>query len=153
MKKYLAVLTVLIAILIFNYRANAEVLGYPWGTWGEISYSPSCDIEKGVKLDAYVEQGIDWTKLGSSDWILNNFIGFGLVVSDHKSDFWNNRARPVIGLKIKHPVKTSLNNWGELAIGIRGEYFGYFNKSDQNDVRGVAFLLWSISGDWKNRRL
>jgi hypothetical protein len=100
----------------------------------------------------YVEQGIDWTKLGSTDWVLNNFVGFGLAISDHKDDFWNNRARPVIGIKIKHPIKTSLNNWGELAIGIRGEYFGYFHESNENAVRGVAFLQWSMGGDWKNRR-
>jgi hypothetical protein len=90
--------------------------------------------------------------LGGSDWVLNNFVGFGLVVSDHRDDFWNNRARPAIGMKIKHPVKTSINNWGELAIGIRGEYFGYFHKSDESALRGVAFLQWSVGGDWKNRR-
>lgn len=152
MKRCLAVLVILVAVSIFSNQARAEILGYPWSTWGELSYSPSNDIEKGAKLDMYVEQGIDWTKLGSTDWVLNNFVGFGLAISDHKDDFWNNRARPVIGIKIKHPIETSLNNWGELAIGIRGEYFGYFHESNENAVRGVAFLQWSIGGDWKNRR-
>ena len=152
MKRCLAVLVVLMAVSIFSYEARAEILGYPWSTWGELSYSPSNDIERGAILDMYVEQGIDWTKLGSTDWVLNNFVGFGLAISDHKDDFWNNRVRPVIGIKIKHPIETSLNNWGELAIGIRGEYFGYFHESNENAVRGVAFLQWSMGGDWKNRR-
>jgi hypothetical protein len=100
----------------------------------------------------YVEQGVDWVKLGRTDWVLNNFVGLGLVVSDHKNDFWNNRVRPAIGLKIKHPMKASFNNWGELAIGVRGEYFEYFHNSDEDALRGVAFLQWSIGGDWQNRR-
>lgn len=152
MKRYLAVLIVLMTVSIFSYQARAEILGYPWSTWGELSYTPTNDIEKGAKLDMYVEQGMDWTKLGSTNWVLNNFVGFGLVISDHQDDFWNNRAEPSIGIKIKHPTKTSLNNWGELAIGIRGEYLAYFHESNENSVRGVAFLLWSIGGDWKNRR-
>jgi hypothetical protein len=152
MKKVAIVLAVLTAVVIFPYQARADILGYPWSTWGELAFSPSNDIEKGVKLDMYAEQGIDWATLGGSDWVLNNFVGFGLVVSDHRDDFWNNRARPAIGMKIKHPVKTSINNWGELAIGIRGEYFGYFHKSDESALRGVAFLQWSVGGDWKNRR-
>jgi len=152
MKRCLAVLVVLMAVPIFSYQARAEIIGYPWSTWGELSYTPSTDIEKGAKLDMYVEQGIDWAKLGSTDWVFNNFVGFGLVVSDHNEDYWNNRARPAIGIKIKHPIKTSLNNWGELSIGIRGEYFGYFHQPENDDVRGVAFLQWSIGGDWKNRR-
>lgn len=152
MKKCLAVLVVLMAVLIFSYQARAEILGYPWSTWGELSYSPSNDIEEGAKLDMYVEQGIDWAKLGSTDWVFNSFVGIGLVISDDNDDFWNNRVRPAIGIKIKHPIKTSLNNWGELAIGIREEYFAYFHESNENSLRGVAFLLWSIGGDWKNRR-
>ena len=152
MKKFAIVLVVLTGVLIFTYQARADILGYPWSTWGELSFSPSNDIERGVKLDMYVEQGIDWAKLASSDWVLNNFIGFGLVVSDHSGEFWNNRARPAIGMKIKHPLKTSINNWGELAIGIRGEYFGYFHEPDESALRGVAFLQWSVGGDWKNRR-
>jgi len=157
MKKCLTVLVVLMAVLIFSYQARAEILGYPWSTWGELSYSPSNDVEQGVKLDMYVEQGIDWTKIGNTDWVFNNFAGVGLTASDHASDFWNNKVRPTLGLKFKHPVKTSLNNWGEIDIGIRGEYYGYFDNKEFDSLnrsgwRAVAFFQWSIGGDWKNRR-
>ncbi len=152
MKKYLAAIFTVICVCFAARQSGAEILGYPWATWGELSYSTSNDIEKGVKLDLYVEQGIDWTRLGGTQWIVNNFVGLGLVVSDHREDFWNNRIRPAVGLKLKHPVHMSVNDWGELAIGIRGEYFGYFHESDKSTLRGVAFFQWSFGGDWKKRR-
>ncbi|MEW6052550.1 MAG: hypothetical protein AB1552_02010 [Nitrospirota bacterium] len=152
MKRCLAVLVILMTVSVFSHQATAEILGYPWYSWGELSFTPSNDIERGSKLDMYVEQGIDWMKLGESDFVLNTFAGIGLTKSDHTNDFWNNRWRPVFGGKVKHPLKAGLNNWGVIDLGIRGEYFGYFNDSSNNAWRAVAFLQWSAGGDWKNRR-
>ncbi len=131
--------------------ASAETpIGYPWLTWGEGTQTiGNPDIEKGFKLDAYVEQGIDWARIGKSDWIFNTFVGIRGTVSDHSTDYWNNKVGPWIGAKIKHPFKLSENSWGETAIGTRFETYRYFHGDPKTDNRAVVFLQWSFGGDWK----
>lgn len=140
-------------ILISSAAAYAETpLGYPWSTWGELSYSFDARQEKGLKLDTYVEQGIDWLKIGNSDFTLNTFVGLRLTASDHSEDYWNNKVGPWVGLKVKHPISIK-DGWGEFSFGLRWEYYSYLTDSKpvSNDSRFVAFLQWGLGGDWKKR--
>jgi hypothetical protein len=133
--------------------ALADIIGLPWSTWGEVNYTPGVNVDKGVILQMYAEQGIDWLKLGDSNWILNTFTGLQLSASDHGAEFWNNVAKPTLGIKVKHSFETDLlGGSGDIALGLRGEYQGYFHDSSNNNWRGIAYIQWSGDGDWKKKR-
>ena len=136
-----AVCTVLLTAGI----ASADVIGLPWSTWGGVSYSPDSNVDKGAILDTYAEQGVDWLKLWQSGWILNSFAGLELSASDHASEYWNNKVRPTVGIKIKHTFEQG----AEIDLGIRGDYVEYFNHPAGDNLRAVAFVQWSAGGNWK----
>lgn len=124
---------------------------FPWSTWGELTGTAVGEDNPGIKLDAYAEQGIDWTKLGNKPWspVLNTFVGIRGTVSGRPAYWWDNKVGPWFGAKLKWAVPVS-NGWGEIAIGIRGEFYSYFRdaryKPYENDLRCVGFLQWSFGG-------
>lgn len=132
--------------------SSAEVIGFPWSTWGELSYASGGNVDKGVIFDMYGEQGVDWLKLGASEWVLNTFAGIQLSASDHQSEFWNNKAKPSLGVKVKRTIESDLIGWGDVALGVRGEYMEYFHNSANDSWRAVGYVQWSAGGDWKNKK-
>jgi hypothetical protein len=146
--------SVSIFLLVFAAALSyAETpIGYPWSTWGELTQTFDAREEEGLKLDAYLEQGVDWTKMAKPDLTLNTFLGIRGVVSDHASDYWNNKVGPWVGMRVKHPVGIR-DGWGGLALGLRWEYYAYLTDSKPvpNDSRFVAFLQWGMGGDWKKK--
>jgi len=145
--------TILIALLLFGLltlTSNSQAegpIGYPWFTWGELSETWD-HIETGFKFDTYLEQGIDWAKIGNTNWILNSFAGIRLVQSD-QSNYWNNKIGPWFGVKVKHDFQLFKDSWGQIAIGVRGEQYTYTRNSPGSDLRGVVFFQYSAGGDWK----
>lgn len=151
--KVLVVIVSCFIFIVLSVAAYAETpIGYPWSTWGELSHSFDARQEKGLKLDTYVEQGIDWLKIGNSDFTLNTFLGLRLTASDHKEDYWNNKIGPWVGFKVKHPISIK-DGWGQFSFGLRGEYYSYLTDSKpvSNDSRFVVFLQWGLGGDWKKK--
>ncbi len=128
-------------------------LGYPWSSWGELTETPDAHQEKGLKIDGYAEQGIDWVKLGKTGFVLNSFIGIKATASTHGQDYWNNQVGPWAGLSLKHTLSLGENNWGEVALGTRWEYRKYLSSQapQKNDSRALVFLDWSLGGDWKKQ--
>ena len=145
MKKICLVVGCLATLL--GSEANADILGYPWSTWGDVSYSPGGATDKGAIATVSAEQGIDWLHLGESGWVFNTCAGIGLSTSDHAEEYWNNKAKPAVGAKIKK----SFDSGVEVNLGLRGEYADYFNNRGADELRGVAFIQWSASGNWKNK--
>jgi len=151
--RFLVIMTSCLILLFSSISAYAETpIGYPWSTWGELSHSFDARQEKGIKLDTYIEQGIDWLKLGNSDFTLNTFIGLKLTASDQSEDYWNNKIGPWVGFKVKHPISIK-DGWGQFALGLRWEYYSYLTDSKPvgNDSRFVVFLQWGMGGDWKKK--
>lgn len=149
----IAIISSCFFLLIFSVVSHAETpLGYPWSTWGELTHTFDAREEKGIKLDAYFEQGIDWLKVGNTDFTLNTFLGLRGTVSDHSKDYWNNKVGPWVGLKLKHPV-TITDGWGQFAFGIRWEYYMYTTDSKPvaNDSRFLTFIQWGLGGNWKKK--
>ena len=143
MKKVITIAGCIVALAAgFAY---GDVIGYPWSTWGGISYAPNGNVDKGVILNSYVEQGIDWMEFNQSAWILNTFAGVDISVSDHSEEYWNNKTRPTVGQKVKH----SFDSGADINLGMRGEYSDYFRNSAGNDWRGIAFIQWSAGGNLK----
>lgn len=150
MKKLITASIFLLVIFIAGSPATAEPLGYPWSTWGELSQTWD-DTETGLKIDGYLEQGVDWFKIGPTDWVFNTFAGLRFVQSD-QNNYWNNKFGPWFGLKAKHDFKLFPDSWGEVALGLRGEYYNYTkNGGPGDDLRGVLYLQWSSGGDWKKK--
>lgn len=146
-------LSIFLAIIMFLLigTAFAEMpLGYPWITWGEVTQTFDAKTEKGLKIDGYLEQGIDWFKIGDTPLIFNTFLGLRGVFSDHSEDWWNNKWGPWLGLKVKYPISIK-DGWGLLAVGFRWEYYNFVSdaKPYNNDSRLLGFLQWSFGGDWK----
>ena len=127
-------------------------LGYPFSSWGEIRLQNS-DIEESLIADGYLEQGVDLVKL-PLDLTLNTFVGLRFTQSNDKSRYWNNKVGPWFGVKVKRPFELFPGSWGEIAIGVRGEYYQYTSNDDlyerDNDFVAALFLQWSFGGDWKN---
>ncbi|MFA6284922.1 MAG: hypothetical protein WC643_00105 [Parcubacteria group bacterium] len=128
---------------------------FPWSTWGEVSQTIAGKDNPGFKADGYLEQGIDWTKFGSSSKfspVLNTFVGFRFTASNHPEYWWDNKLGPWFGAKLKWDVNPYPGAWGQIALGIRGEYYTYFStvrdRPYSNDLRCVAFLQWSFGGKW-----
>lgn len=146
-----ATFLIILFVTIIPFSANAAdtPLGYPWSSWGEISESRG-GREHGFKLDGYTEQGVDWFRINNSKWILNTFGGIRVTVSDETSDFWNNKAGILAGIKIKRPVKLFSGVFGEIAIGVRGEQNQYFSGLE-NETRGIVFFQWWVGGNWKRQ--
>jgi hypothetical protein len=129
-------------------------LGYPWSTWGEISETPVGHQETGFKIDGYAEQGVDWFKLGKTEWTFNTFIGIRGTVSSRKSDYWNNRVGPWAGIKFKEALNIGEGNWGEIDLGVRWEYYHYLGREapQSDDNRVVFFFEWSFGGNWRKSK-
>jgi hypothetical protein len=151
--KPILIITCCLFLLLSSAIVHAEMpLGYPWSTWGVLSHSLDAKTEKGLKLDTYLEQGIDWLKIGNSDFVLNTYLGLGITLSDHSQDYWNNKIGPRVGVKIKHPISIK-DGWGQFAFGAQWEYYSYTTDSKpvNNDSRFVVFLQWGMGGDWKKK--
>jgi len=125
-------------------------LGYPFSSWGEVRYTSSGDIEEGLVLDAYLEQGVDWWQWNKLTF--NSFVGLRLVQSSDDSDYWNNKFGPWFGVKVKQPFRIFPKAWGEVSLGVRGEYYHYTSSAvdDDNDLLVMFFLQWSFGGDWND---
>lgn len=149
--RIIALITSIIFLLLFTAVASAETpLGYPWLTWGEVTQTlGATNIDKGLILDGYAEQGVDWVKLGS--WNLNTFLGVRGKVSDHSNEYWNNYWGPWIGAKATIAGNPSFASWSSLAVGMRYEYRDYFAGESDSEGRTVLFLQWGLGGDWKKR--
>lgn len=129
-------------------------LGYPWSTWGAVTYAfPNATGEQGWVLDTYFQQGVDLVYISKPNWILNTFVGFGLTVGSEDQNYWDNKIRPTVGIQVRHPLQPNGGmKWGEIDFGIRGEYWDYIGSkpsSVENAWRAVAFIQWSLGGNWK----
>lgn len=147
------VLTVFIAMFSIATAGAETPIGYPYTSWGEITQTiGNTSIDKGFKLDGYVEQGIDWVKLG--DFTVNTFGGLRGTVSNHGDEYWNNKIGPWIGAKVTTSMKPfASQSWASMALGIRFEYYDYYDRPSpvSHDSRGVVFLQWGLGGDWKKK--
>jgi hypothetical protein len=153
MRKNILSIICLVIVAFFAGNANAETpLGYPWSTWGEVTQTlGNTNTDRGFTLDGYAEQGIDWVKVGKTDWTLNTFLGVRGIVSDHKTEWWRNKIGPWVGLKLKHSLIPFAGSWGEVNLGTRVEYYDYLGGHEKNETRAVLFFQWSLGGDWKRR--
>lgn len=135
-------------VLVGNSAAEVPV-GYPWSTWGEVTQSVGdTNIDKGLVLDSYAEQGIDWVTFGN--WTLNTFVGVRAKVSDNSVEYWNNYWGPSVGAKVVLSGSVfKQNSWSSFALGVRCEKRSYFKTGRQDDSRVVAFLQWGLGGNWK----
>ena len=155
MKKIVIIFVVMVGFGSFGANANSVLagddfpLGYPYSSWGELSYGWG-DVDEGLLLEGYVEQGVDWVQ--KNQWIIDTFIGLRFNASSEQGAYWNNKIGPWIGLKVSHPIWSP--GWGNISLGVRGEFYHYNTSSapNNNDSRLTAFLQWSFGGDWKTRR-
>lgn len=150
-----ALLMVVFFLVLVTQPASAqsEVFPrFPWFTYGSLTdYFSGEDVDTEgrdvVKLDGYIEQGVDWFRIGSSGPIVNTFVGLSGTWSNIEEHWWDNKFGPWFGLKLKMPVK-----YGELALGVRGEYYEYYGNEDQpydNELKGGVYLQWYFGGDWR----
>lgn len=130
-------------------------LGLPYESYGEVRVVPD-GVEHGFQLDGWVEQGIDWTTIGRSNWVLNTFVQPHLSISDNQNQWWNNKASIWAGVKIvnRDLAIGSSGEWGKITFGIRGELNHYFDSDGQgrsfwrDGTRAVGYMQWSFGGDW-----
>ena len=156
MKKIMSVLFVFTFMVMGSLIASAEEqkdqfpLGYPFSSWGEIRWQDS-NIEESLIGDGYVEQGVDLFKT-PLDWTVTPFVGLRFTQSNDGDHYWNNKIGPWFGVKAKHPLEFFTGSWGEISLGIRGEYYRYTSggKDRDDDFATVLFFQWSFGGDWKN---
>jgi hypothetical protein len=151
---FVAILMFVFSNMAFGEESKAEFpLGYPWSSWGEVSEEPVGHQEKGLKIDGYAEQGVDWFKLGKTGLIFNTFAGIRGTASGRKSDYYNNRVGPWAGLKFKEIFNFGQDNSGSLYLGVRWEYYHYLGSAPpvRDDNRVVFFLEWGFDGDWKKK--
>ena len=121
-------------------------LGFPYNGWGEASYGR---IE-GAKIDMYVEQGIDWVKLGSTPVVVNTFVGVRGTMSERPEDYWNNKIGTVAGVKLKMALPTTPGHWNQLSVGVRVEQVNYLT-TDRSTLQGLVFFQFGAGGDWKKK--
>lgn len=144
----LAVLWILFPVPV---KANAfSPLGLPWESYGEIKAVPD-GIDRGIHLDGWVEQGIDWMRLGNSKWILNTFVQPHLTLSDNQNQWWNNKGSLWVGVKLidRDLAIGPSGIWGKTSFGIRGELNRFLNGRDETQL--VVFIQWSFGGDWMKK--
>lgn len=140
-------------------------LGYPFTSWGEITETPVGRQETGFKVDGYVEQGIDWLKLGKTDWKFNTFVGLRGTASSRPIEYFNNKVGPWAGFKFKRILDFGGDNSGSFYLGVRWEQYHYFGSappvikdhhvlpglSPRDDNRVTFFFEWGFDGDWKRK--
>lgn len=147
-----AVLLAIILVTFMGCATTKEYPQFPWITWGEVSQTVSGKDNSGLKVDGYLEQGIDWFRIGKKGPIFNTFAGLRFVASNKSDYWWDNKVGPWFGAKLKLPVTPYKGAWGEVSLGIRGEYYTYFSTARYrpyaNDLRCLIFLQWSFGGKW-----
>lgn len=150
------IVLLLMVVFVFSFGlffvqpalADDFPLAYPFSSWGELRWADG-DVEEGLVLDSYFEQGVDLWRW--DDFTFNSFLGLRLTQSSEDIDYWNNKVGPWFGVKVKHPFRIFPRAWGQLSMGVRGEYYNYTSSVvDDNDLRVVFFLQWSFGGDWNN---
>jgi hypothetical protein len=151
--KTLCLCASLLALSLPSLAPKAEPVGYPYSGYAALSNTWGSEDEDGYKLDGYGEQGIDWVRLGSSRWLFNTFVGVAGTVSDQKERYWDNKAGPRAGLKLRWEGPAPGSGWSNMAIGVRAENYQYFgdNQPYDSDTRFVLFLEAAVGGDWKKR--
>ena len=141
----------LIMAFVFISPASAfGPIGYPYSSWGQISFVDGAEPDEDFAVGAYVEQGIDWVKFNNT-WTLNTFAGLGINWNSIEDHYWDNKTIPTVGVKISHPL--NLGQWGVIGFGIKEEFYKYFSSSKTDDQsRTVVFVEWSFGGDWKKSK-
>lgn len=154
MRKMLMVIAALACAAVTINASAGGPIGYPWETYGEVRAVPG-GVERGFQLDGWAEQGVDWTKLGNSNWVFNTFVQPHLTLSDNQDQWWNNKVSLWTGIKLvnRDLAIGSSGQWGKLTFGVRGEFNQYLDGgiNGRDDMRGVAFMQWSFGGDWKKK--
>jgi len=152
--KWQLVLVILVLTLFAGSALADETYPqFPWSTWGELSKTFHGNDNPGLKVDGYIEQGVDWYKFGGRKWspVFNTFVGFRFTHSNHPEFWWDNKLGPWFGAKLKWDIEPYPGAWGQIAVGVRGEYYTYVGSVSRdrpydNDLRGVVFLQWSFGG-------
>lgn len=124
---------------------------FPWCSYGSVSKYISAKEENELKFTGYIEQGIDWQKLGSDGPIFNTFLGYNWAISDERENWWNNNYGPWIGFKLKMPFTiTEGVSGGELSVGARSEFYKYFGNFEpyEREVKTGVFMQWYFGGEW-----
>ncbi len=145
-----AVLALVFIFGINQASAAYEPIGYPYMSWGELSY-PKGGNERGLKLDTYFEQGVNWFRVKKSAWIFSTFGALHLTLSRDPSAYWNNKIGPSAGFGFRRSFQLLPGSYQQLFIGVRGEDSRYFDAAVPEEWRGLVFVKWSAGGDWKRR--
>ncbi|MBP9749513.1 MAG: hypothetical protein KBD21_02185 [Candidatus Pacebacteria bacterium] len=147
----LSAMVAAVSVLLGNAAQAADFpMGYPYLSWGELSYAESSQgVEEGLKLDGYFEQGVDLFPLGT--WRLNAFAALRGTVSESSDDYWNNKVGPWVGLKLKYDGTAPGSGWSNLAVGVRMEHYTYFDSVVPDDTRFLLFAQWGLGGDWRSK--
>lgn len=127
-----------------------QAFEYPWFTYGNLSNYSGGSESPGTKVDAYIEQGIDWYQFRSNGPVLNTFVGLNGTFSDKSERWWDNMYGPALGVKMKFPIRFSETSGGTFSVGVRGEHFEYVGSSALNssENRVVVFGQWYFEGNW-----
>ena len=153
MRGKFALIALAIAFVGLLATRTDAALGYPWETCGEISYSPELALsEKGIKLDGYFQQGIDWFRLGDTKWIADTFAGLRFTESDHADEWWNNKVGLWTGVQmVNRDISPTQQGWGIGSFGVRGEFYTFNAGRHENEMRAVVFGKWTFGGNWKRQ--
>jgi hypothetical protein len=155
MKRMVSVYGAILLLALCNSAWSGErekqvPIGYPFSSWGEISQTPVGREETGVKIDGYVEQGIDWFKIGKIDLKVNTFLAFRETVSSRQEDFFNNKIGPWAGIKFKKTLDLGRDTTASFNLGVRWEHYRYLGSIfPKNENRMTVSMEWGFDGDWK----
>lgn len=141
MRKFSLGMCSALVLLCTTPALGLEVGDTPWMTWGEVSYAATeSGREEGIKFDGYFEQGYVASNVGNG-WSLIPYVSIRATASENSEERWNNRVGPFAGLEVRKPIDLGNGKWAEVAVGIRGGYYAYF---DGNDGESQAHIYVSF---------
>ena len=109
-----------IIAMLSSIPAFAEgPIGYPGSDWTSFTTNPSpirgTPENNNYLLQGNIQQGIDWLKIGKSQWVFNTYAALGYSV-DHNALYYDNKLTPALGLKFRRDYTNSSVEVGVQAI-------------------------------------
>lgn len=133
------------ALLGLSTAHSLEAGDTPWMTWGEASYTVAeSGKEEGFKFDGYFEQGYVLSHIGGG-WFTVPYVALRATGSQNSEEPWNNRVGPWVGVEARKPLDLGNGKWAEIAVGVRGGYYAYFDGSD-GEGQAQAYVSFGAGG-------
>lgn len=140
-----------LAMLATTSAFAAGPIGYPGSDWTSFTTNPSpikgTPEDNNLLLQGNVQQGVDWLKVGHSEWVLDTYVALGYSI-DHNGLYYDNKLSPALGVKLRRDYTNSM-----VEVGVQAIHQDNFRGVTQGPSNGNGMQVYvNYWGGWNLKR-